>query len=52
MPLKQSSGQLVQYVMDEDSTCLTADQATYIYKRVEKDSLVNVETIKTRNRRR
>ena len=26
--------------------CLTMDQARYVYKKVEKDSLVNVETIK------
>ena len=28
------------------NTCLTSDQARYIYKKVEQDSIVNVETIK------
>ena len=32
LPLTQSSGGLVQ--------CLTTDQARYIYKKVEKDSLI------------
>ena len=43
LPLKQSSGGLVQYVMDRNSICLTTDQARYIYK---KGCLVNVEMIK------
>ena len=46
LPLKQSSSRLVQYVKDRDNICLTTDQAKNIYKKVEKDSLINVEMIK------
>ena len=31
---------------DRENICLTLDQARHIYKKVEQDSLVNVETIK------
>ena len=29
-----------------ENICLTADQASYIYKKVEQGSIVNIETIK------
>ena len=45
-PLKQSFGGLVQYVKDRNSICLTTDQARYIYEKVEKEGLDNVEMIK------
>ena len=46
MPLKSKIGGLVRYVKDRENICLTADQAKYIYKKVEQESIVNVETIK------
>ena len=46
VPLKLSSGGPVYYVKDRESECLASDQARYIYKKVEKDGLVNVEMIK------
>ena len=41
-----SSGKTIQFVKDRDEKCLTSDQARYVYKGVEKDSIVNVEIIK------
>ena len=46
MPLKSKIGGPVRYVKDRENVCLTVDQATYIYKKVEQESIVNVETIK------
>ena len=31
---------------DRDMVCFTSDQAKCIYKRVEKDNLINIENIK------
>ena len=51
LPLKQSSGMPVQYVKDKGSVCLASDEAKYIYKKVEKDDLINVEMNYQKNRR-
>ena len=48
-PLKQQQlnlGRTVQFIQDRKNVCLISDEASYIYKKVETDSLVNVETIK------
>ena len=39
-------GGLVSYVKDKETKCLTEDQAKHIYKKVESNSVVNVDTIK------
>ena len=44
LPLKLSSVGPVQYVKDRE--CLTSDEASYIYKKVEKDDLVNAKMTK------
>ena len=36
----------VQFIKDREDICLTSDQPRSIYKKVEMDSLVNVEAIK------
>ena len=36
----------VEYIKDRENICLTKDQARHIYKKVELESLVNVDTIK------
>ena len=46
MPLNLHSGGPVEYVKDRKSICLTSNQARYIYIKIEKDGLVNVEMIK------
>ena len=45
MPLKAKIVGLVRYVIDRENMCLTMDQAKYIYKKVEQESIVNIETI-------
>ena len=46
MPLNSNLGVLVRYVKDRENICLTVDQARFIYKKVEQDSIVNIEMIK------
>ena len=46
LPLKSNLGGPIWHVKDRENICLTLDQARYIYKKVEWDSIVNVETIK------
>ena len=48
-PLKQQqphSGRTIHFIKDRGNVCLTSDQDRYIYTKVGKDSLINVETIK------
>ena len=46
MPLNTKIGGLVKFVKDKKNICLTTDQARYIYKKVEQEGMVNVDTIK------
>ena len=46
MPLKSKIGGPVRYVKDRENMCSTADQARYIYKKEEQESIVNLEMIK------
>ena len=46
LPLKSKILGPVRYVKDRENVCLTADQAKYIYKKVEQESIVKIETIK------
>ena len=39
-------GGLVKYVKDNKNICLTNDQARHIYKKVEVEGVVNIDTIK------
>ena len=43
---KSDTGRQIQIIKHWDHKCLTPDQARHIYKKVEKDSLIYVETIK------
>ena len=45
-PLNTKIGGPVQYVKDRENICLTNDQARNIYKKVESEGKVNVDTIK------
>ena len=45
LPPKSNLGGLVRYVKDREIH-LTADQARYIYKKVEQDNIVNIGMIK------
>ena len=44
--MKSNIGGSLRYVKDRENICMTADQVKYIYKKVEQDSIVNVEMIK------
>ena len=46
LPLNSKLDGPVAYLKDRETICLTADQAKYIYKKVEQESIVNIETIK------
>ena len=39
-------GEPVKYVKDKETICLNDDQARHIYKKVESESVVNVDIIK------
>ena len=45
LPLKSKGGP-VRYVKDRENICSTADHAKYIYKKVEQEGIVNVETFR------
>ena len=46
LPLNTKIGGLVKYVKDKETICLTKDQARNIYKKVELEGIVNIDTIK------
>ena len=46
LPLKSEIGRPVSYIKDMGNICLTVNQAKYIYKKVEQDSIVNVNMTK------
>ena len=46
MPLNTKIGVLLGYDKDKETTWLTKDEATHIYKKVELEGIVNVNTIK------
>ena len=43
-PVRHNKG--VRYVPDKEQRCLTEDQARHVYKQVEADKVINVETMK------
>ena len=45
MPLNTNIDGPVRYVKDKEDICLTGDQARHIYKKVESEGIVNVDTI-------
>ena len=46
MPLHTKIGGWARYIKDREAVCLIEDQAKYIYKKVETENIVNVDTIK------
>ena len=46
MSLNTKIGRPVKYVKDKETICLTNDQARHIYKKVESECVVNIDTIK------
>ena len=46
MPLNTKIGGPVKYAKDKEIICLTKDQTRHIYKKVELEGIVNIDTIK------
>ena len=46
LPPNTKIGVSIKYVKDKENICLTTDQTTYSYKRVEQQGVVNVDGIK------
>ena len=36
----------VKYMKDKETICLTNDQARHVYKKIESESIINIDTIK------
>ena len=48
LPLKPNLGGPVWSAKNKENICLTSDEARYIYKKVEHDTIVNVHMIRQR----
>ena len=51
MPLTKKGGPIrhnkgVRHLPDKEQKCLIEDQATHVYKKVETDKIINIETMK------
>ena len=46
LPLNAKIGGPVKYAKDKETMCLIKDQARHIYKKVESESIVNIDTVK------
>ena len=46
MPLNTKIGGQARYIKDREAVCLMKDEAKYIYKKVETENIVNVDTKK------
>ena len=42
----QPHNRSIRYIPDKEQKCLTEDQARHIYKKVEMDKIINIETMK------
>ena len=45
LPFDSKIGGNVKYIKDKDAICLTEDQMSYVYKRVEQGNNLNIETM-------
>ena len=54
LPLRQQqgTGMSVQFIKDRGQVCLNSDKTKHIYKKVDKDSAVNIGTMTQRNGKR
>ena len=46
LPLNTKISGQARYIKDKEAVCLTEDQVKYIYKKVETENILNVDTIK------
>ena len=45
LPHNAKIGGPAKYIKDKDTICLTNDQASHIYTKVESEGIVNIDTI-------
>ena len=48
LPLNTKISGQARYINDREAICLMDDQAKHIYKKVETENIVNIDTIKQR----
>ena len=46
LPIDDRTGGKVRYIQNKDAVCLTENQASYVYRKVEQGSSINTETMK------
>ena len=46
LPIDDKTGGKVSYIQNLDAMCLTENQASYVYKKVELGNIINTETMK------
>ena len=46
LPIDDKTGGKVSYIQNKDAMCLTENQASYVYKKVELGNIINTETMK------
>ena len=45
MPIDDKTGGKVSYIQNKDAMCLTENQVSYVYKKVELGNIINTETM-------
>ena len=46
LPIDDKTSGKVSYIQNKDTICLTENQASYVYKKVEQGNIINTETMK------
>ena len=46
LPIDDKTGGKVSYIQNKEAMCLTENQASYVYKKVEQGNIINTETMK------
>ena len=46
LPIDDKTGRKVSYIQNKDTLCLTENQASYVYKKVQQGNIINTETKK------
>ena len=46
LPIDDKTGRKVSYIQNKDAICLTENQTSYVYEKVEQGSIINTKTMK------
>ena len=46
LSIDENTGGKISYIQNKDTMCLTENQASYVYKKVEQGNIINTETMK------